>query len=75
MEKKKAVKRVAGSAATSANVEDRLAISPRNIKCGPLQECNTNEHDCVRLLYCFTNSGRSKNCANNNGNCRQLIDL
>jgi hypothetical protein len=75
MEKKKAVKRVAGSAATSANVEDRLAKSPRNIKCGPLEDCGTNTHDCARLLYCPVNSGRSKNCGNNNGTCPKLIDL
>jgi hypothetical protein len=75
MEKKKAVKRVAGSAATSANVEDRLAKSPRNIKCGPLQDCNTNDHDCARLAYCDVNSGRSPNCRNHNGTCPTLKEL
>jgi hypothetical protein len=75
MEKKKTVKRVAGSAATSANVEDRLAKSPRNINCGPLQDCNENTHDCVRLAYCGTNTGRGKNCFNNNAICPKLIDL
>lgn len=70
MGKEKPTKRTAGSKATEANVEDRLATArlskPSLLNCIPLFTCGFNNHNCPGLGICDTNGGRAPTCKTNN---------
>lgn len=60
MEKKDKIKPAAGSRATKANVEERLASTQAvGLPCNVLKYCDINTHLCKKLIRCGTNTGLS----------------
>jgi hypothetical protein len=62
MEKKDKIKRAAGSAATSANIEGRLALKGKRKPpkcmtkdCSDLTSCVGNQRPCSGLFFCSLN--------------------